>query len=74
MTPTITIDIQKEDIPYILEALEHRASRYGADSKRCLNGYGTAISQQKSHDLQRKQAKVLDIVERISLQTYDYEV
>lgn len=70
----ISIEIEKEDIPYILEALEHRASRYGADSKRCLGGYGTALSEQKSIDLKRKQAKVLDIIGQISLQTYDYEV
>lgn len=70
----ITIQIKKEDIAYILDSLQQRASRYGADSKRCANGYGTALSQQKATDLARKKAKVEDIAERIHLQTYDYEV
>jgi hypothetical protein len=68
----ITIDILKEDIPFIQDALQQRASRYGADSKRCSNGYGTATSQQKALDLEKKQAKVLEIFERIYEQTYDY--
>ncbi len=72
MNETITVVIQKEDIPYIQDALQQRASRYGADSKRCFNGYGTANSQQKAIDIERKQARVLDIHERIYEQTYDY--
>ena len=72
MTPTITIEIQKEDIPFIQDALLQRASRYGADSKRCYNGYGTALSHEKAHILEKKKAIVLDIHDRIYQQTYDY--